>query len=67
MTCVDYRAAKAIVDSRLAEVQRWNETDSLLRGLKVKGQGQSVLYRLGQQMVAWGKRLERYDLPQPSH
>jgi hypothetical protein len=73
MCFVGYRAAKAIVDSRLAEVQGWHESDILLRELEVKRvgalsrRGQEVLYRLGRQLVAWGKQLERYGLPQPSH
>jgi hypothetical protein len=72
MYCIDYRAARAVLDACVKTAQRQSTALSLedRPGNDQSGglswQGRQLLYRLGQQLVILGRRLERYGLPQPS-
>ena len=66
MLSADYRAAKAVMEARLGEVQdqaREVGQEYLAAQARQTGPGQRLLRRLALLLVAVGGRLVRYGLP----
>lgn len=69
---IDLRAAKAVADARVETVQGQSQAHVPLyemgnnRSGRLPMWGYQMLYQVGQRLVALGRQLEQYGLPQPS-